>query len=785
MLPRYATLILGLSLALLTPHAFAQGSAEDYARAAALGERYRGKVVRFRPDVQWLENGQGLWWAERTGKGEVRYVRIDLPAGKRREGTDPEKLGLKATELRLEPLERWSASRGGGEPTTIEFYNQFDRPVRLFWVNMEGGLVSYGEVEANGQRTMQTYARHVFVLDFAANDLAGIFEAKGQPMDAFIDETSQRAAMGGSQSDRKDRSKRNDARKDPRVRLEIRDHNIVALSPSGTTKAWTTDGTAEAPYEGRFHWSPNGERVLAFQTTRVETRRIPLIDSRPDDQVQPKWETIAYRKPGDPIPQRKPRLFDARKGRAIPVDEKPFTDSYSIGQVRWAPDSSQVSLLYNQRGHQLVALRAIESRKGQVKTLVEERSDTFVDYSQKLRFHWLEDGHRLLWTSERDGHNHLYLIDTRKGRKPRQLTKGAWQVRAVERIDEETGVVFFRAMGIHPGADPYYEHWARVDMDGKNLRVLTEPQGHHTGSLSPDGRWLVDRWSRVDQPPITELRSAEDGTLVAELGRDDASALFDAGYVPPERFVAKGRDGTTDIYGIITRPSNFDPARRYPVIEQIYAGPHDHFVPKAWGLQRSQRRLAELGFLVVQIDGMGTNWRGKAFHDVCWQNLKDTGLPDRIAWMRAAAQDRPEMDLERVGIYGGSAGGQSALAALLHHGDFYDAAASDCGCHDNRMDKIWWNEAWMGRMGPHYADNSNVTHAHKLQGKLLLTVGELDRNVDPTSTLQVVDALIAADKDFDFVWAPGAGHGVGEGPYLFRRRQDFFVRALYGLEPRH
>ena len=233
------------------------------------------------------------------------------------------------------------------------------------------------------------------------------------------------------------------------------------------------------------------------------------------------------------------------------------------------------------------------------------------------------------------------------------------------------------------------------------------------------------------------------------------------------------------------RPSNFDATRRYPVIEAIYAGPHDHFVPKRWGLQTTPRGLAELGFVVVQIDGMGTNWRGKAFHDVCWQNLADAGFPDRIAWLRAAAVAFPELDLTRVGIYGGSAGGQNALGALLHHGNFYGAAAADCGCHDNRMDKIWWNEAWMGwPIGPAYAASSNVTHAAKLRGKLLLTVGELDRNVDPASTLQVVAALVAADKDFELVIVPGAGHGVGESAPMMRRRQDFFVRALLGVEPR-
>jgi dipeptidyl aminopeptidase/acylaminoacyl peptidase len=252
-----------------------------------------------------------------------------------------------------------------------------------------------------------------------------------------------------------------------------------------------------------------------------------------------------------------------------------------------------------------------------------------------------------------------------------------------------------------------------------------------------------------------------------------------------ERFAAKGRDGATDIFGVICRPTNFDANKKYPVIENIYAGPQGSFVPKGFSAFHPMQALAELGFIVVQIDGMGTSNRSKAFHDVCFKNLGDSGFPDRIAWLKKAAETRPYMDLSRVGIYGGSAGGQSALRALLAHGDFYKAAVADCGCHDNRMDKIWWNELWMSwPIGPHYAEQSNVTQAHKLSGKLLLIVGELDNNVDPASTMQVVNALVRADKDFDLLVVPGAGHGIGSGPYGERRRRDFFVRSLWGMEPR-
>jgi dipeptidyl aminopeptidase/acylaminoacyl peptidase len=247
----------------------------------------------------------------------------------------------------------------------------------------------------------------------------------------------------------------------------------------------------------------------------------------------------------------------------------------------------------------------------------------------------------------------------------------------------------------------------------------------------------------------------------------------------PERFVSKGRDGSTDIHGIIIKPSHFDPNQKYPVVEEVYAGPHSASVSRDFQLLLRPHQIAELGFIVVKVDGMGTNYRGKAFHDVCWKNLKDAGFPDRIAWIKAAASTRPWMDLSRVGIIGGSAGGQNALRALLDHHDFYKAAVADCGCHDNRMDKVWWNEQWMGwPVDEAYARSSNVVDAHKLQGKLLLIAGELDSNVDPASTMQVVGALQKAGKPFEFMPMVNTGHGAAETSYGVRLRMEFLARHL-------
>ena len=359
-------------------------------------------------------------------------------------------------------------------------------------------------------------------------------------------------------------------------------------------------------------------------------------------------------------------------------------------------------------------------------------------------------------------------------------------MRKVDRVDTAKRQIWFQAGGIYPEQDPYYVHYCRINFDGTGLVKLTDGDGTHSIEYSPDREFFVDTYSRVDLPPVNELRRVSDGSLVCPLEKSDASELEATGWQRPEHFVAKGRDGKTDIYGVIYRPTTFDPNKKYPVIEKIYAGPHGSLRAEEFSPCHGAQAVAELGFIVVQIDGMGTSHRSKAFHDVCWKNLGDAGFPDRIALDQGGREEvplhgpHPRRHLRRLGRRAERDRGPCSL-----HGDFYKVAVADCGCHDNRMDKIWWNEAWMGwPVGPHYAEQSNVTHAHQLQGKLLLIVGELDRNVDPASTMQVVDALIKADKDFDLLVIPGAGHGAAGTAYGKRRQKDFFVRHLLGVEPR-
>ena len=771
-------------LLILSPGGFAQSIQADspktgesiarrYARSEEIAPKFQKAYQPLKLNFQWKDNGIIL----KSGKGKTAQEEfIEGKTGKINKSISLEPAKDEDDSLFLPPQSRWGRSSSSSDNISITFQNSFPRPVRVYWVDLQGELKNYGTIPPKGDMSISTFAGHQWVLDFSANDLTGIFTASNHDCIAKIDSRSRRVAMKQSPPAPKPDST-------PASKLVIREHNVWFIRKDKKDIQLTRKGTEEDSFLNEFRYSPNKRYALGFQSTRVIPRKIPLLRSSPIDQIQPTIEFINYPKPGDPRPQRRPILFDLKKKTAIPVDEASFLDSWSVQFKHWSKDSRSAHVLYNKRGHQELALLSIDASTGKVTDLVRESPDTFVDYSQKTMLHWLDQSEQLIWASERSGWNHLYRIDASNGQVINPITKGKWVVRKIEHVDEKSEVVWFSALAIHPKQDPYHLHLAKVNLDGSDLTVLTQGDGTHRWEFNPERTLFVDRWSRVDHPEVAQLRSARDGSLIKELARQDISALLKEGYSMPIRFSAPGRDGKTMIHGFLIQPTELDPNRIYPVIENIYAGPHGFHVPKKFGLQISQRRLAELGFVIAKIDGMGTNWRSKKFHDHCWQNLADAGFPDRIAWLKAAARKYSWLDLSRVGIYGGSAGGQNALSALLHHGEFYKAAVSDCGCHDNRMDKIWWNEAWMGKMGPHYEQSSNVFHAHKLQGNLMLTVGELDKNVDPASTLQVVDALVRAGKDFEFFMIPGAGHGIGEGKYLFRKRIDFFVRSLLGVEP--
>ena len=584
----------------------------------------------------------------------------------------------------------------------------------------------------------------------------------------------------------------------------IRNDNVYVARPDGShARALSTEGTLSHYFSSYIQWSPDSRYVAVNRIRPVDKRYVYYVESSPADQLQPILHKQEYAKPGDELAQKTPYVFEVATGRAFTPDPDLIANQYALDGPQWCKDSHAIRFEYNQRGHHLYRVYEMDV-EGNVRTLIQEKEEKYVRYSNNYR-RGLRGDSLILWLSERDGYPHLYIFDTtppstnkksNKQRTPgsfvaanaecpsRQLTHGSWCVRRVVHIDEEKGILFFTANGRNPEEDPYHIHYYRINLDGSGLVDLTPEKGNHNARFNSDYSALIDTYSTQDTPPVTKVRALGDSVAEKTLATADISDLLAAGWVTPEIFVAPGRDGITPMWGIIQRPTHFDPTKKYPVIEYIYSGPGDSYVPKSFqAYNYYTTALADLGFIVVQLDAMGTSNRGKKFEEVCYKNLKDAGFPDRIAWIKAAAAKYPYMDADHVGIYGCSAGGQESTAAVLFHGDFYKAAYSACGCHDNRMDKIWWNEQWMSYpIDSSYVECSNVENAYRLERPLMLVVGELDDNVDPASTMQVANALIKANKPFELVVIPGAHHTVGEA-YGEHKRYDFFVKNLLGVEP--
>ena len=566
---------------------------------------------------------------------------------------------------------------------------------------------------------------------------------------------------------------------DGKLEAIFRDNNvwIREAGKEGTEKQLTFEGTDQDNYM-MVLWSPDSKKLAAFRRQVIKERQILLRDSRPADQVQPKYIWLDYAKPGDVQPQTTPELYNVEKMSRIAFDVRPYSNQYSMLPGQWSPDSDYFTFEYNQRGHQLYQLVGVDGETGENRIIAEEKTNTFVYYNELYRYYF-KDGKRILWMSERDDWRHLYMVDAYTG-SMKQLTKGEWNVREIHYVNEEEGYILMNAnaYGTNKGEDPYNKHLLRLDINSGKIVDLTPENANHTVTFNSDYKYFVDNYSRPDMAWTSVARSSADGSKVMDIQKADISKLLAEGFTMPTVFSAKGRDGKTDIWGTIFYPYNFDKNKKYPVIEYIYAGPHDSHVVKDFAVYTRNAMLQELGFIVVTIDGMGTDNRSKSFQDVAYKNLKDAGFPDRILWMQAAAKKYKFMDISNVGIYGYSAGGQNTLSALLFHPEFYKVGVALCGCHDNRMDKIWWNEQWMGwPIDQSYSENSNVDNAWRLEGKLFLINGEMDDNVDPASTLQVVAELVKHDKYFEQMYLPGHTHNLGSD-YISKRIFEFFWKNI-------
>ena len=737
---------LGLAAVVLAvTSARAQGTRADYTRADSLAARVRGKIVNAVNQTNWIGGTAYVWYRKTTPTGTA-YILVNADSALKRPAFDQLRLAQSLTAALKRPVIADSLPLNN-----LTFTD--DRAAITFMpdsVRFRCTLADYRCAPAPAP------SRPDAGRDFGG----GLYGAL--PNDSVSPRISP----------------------DSQWEASVRNFNVYVKKVGAKDGVFlSADGIEANAYAMRsIVWSPDSRRLAAYRVRPGFRREVHYVESSPEDQIQPKYSSRLYNKPGDVLDVEQPVLFELESRRQMVIDNALFPNAYDISPLAWRTDGRAVVFEYNQRGHQVYRVIEIDATTGKTRAVIDEQSRTFFEYSAKKYRFDIADGREVVWMSERDGWNHLYLYDGIAGKVKQQITSGAWVVRDVSKVDTVAKQIWFQASGMYAAKNPYFVHSYRINIDGTGLVAMTQGDGTHNVSYSRDMKYFVDIWSRIDQPPVFELRRTNDRGLVAELERADASALLALGWKAPEPFVAKGRDGTTDIYGIIVRPMNFDPKRRYPVVENIYAGPHGSFVPTTFSAQLGMQQIAELGFIVVQIDGMGTSNRSKAFHDLAYKNLADAGFPDRILWHKAVAAKYPSYDITRVGIYGTSAGGQSSMGALLFHPEFYKVAVSAAGCHDNRMDKIWWNEQWMGELGPHYSASSNVDNAYRLQGKLLLIVGEMDRNVDPSSTLQVANALIKAKKTFDLLVIPGADHTSG-GEYGDRKRWDFFVHNLLGVEP--
>lgn len=730
------------AMAALSIPGFSQGTLEDYNRAFSLGSRLNyGKVDNANIYPHWIEGTDKLWYITESN-GDRNYELLDCRNLKTTTLFDSGKLaGVLSRELGKE-------------------LNPADLRLERLLVSKDCNWLDF------------VYAGKIWKYDIKKNKLEDMGELPPRvepPHWMVVDEEKNAAEIVSP---------------DGKMAAFVRDNNVWLKNlENGNQRQLTYNGTIGNYYSSWINWSPDSRKIAMNRIRPVEKRYVYYVESSPAPGSQPVLHKQEYAKPGDELRQKTPVIIDTESFEVLEAADDLFSNQYDLYGPEWTGDSESITFEFNERGHKNYRLLEMSAKDGKVRPLVEENHEKYINYSRIFR-HLLEDGQRVIWSSERDNYNHLYLYDRRTGQVINQITKGPWYVREVVFVDEPNERIYFSANGMHPEEDPYFIRYYSINFDGTDLRDLTPSPGTHHAVFSPDFKFLTDTYSTISEPPVTVLRSAETGEEIKKIAEADIERLLAEGWEAPEVFVAPGRDGRTPMYGVIYRPSNFDPSKKYPVIEYIYQGPGDQYVPKSfYPFHRHVMPLTELGFVVVMVDGMGTSFRSREFENICYKNLADAGLPDHIEWIKHAGEKYPYLDLEKIGIYGGSAGGQESLNALLTYPDFYKAAYSACGCHDNRMDKIWWNEQWLGYpVDESYIKASNVENAHLLRRPLMLVVGELDDNVDPASTMQVADALIKANKDFELVVLPGVNHTLGES-FGEHKRFDFFVKNLLGVEP--
>ena len=598
---------------------------------------------------------------------------------------------------------------------------------------------------------------------------------------------------------------------DGKLAAYIKDHNLwVRDLSTGTDKQLTTDGVKDYGYATDnagwissdrpvLKWSPDSKKIATFQQDQRKSGEMYLVNTTAGHPTLRAWK---YPLPGDEFVTMIERVvIEVETAKVVRLKmgqdqhRSSLCDDVKCGgewvDVQWSPDGSQVAFVSTSRNHQQANLRVADAATGGIREVLEEKGETFLESGNgRVNWRYLPGSNEAIWFSQKDNWGQLYLHDLQSGKLKQQLTSGDGNVTQLLRVDEPTRTLYYQGVGKEAGRDPYFRHFYRQGMDGKPAQLLTPEDADHDISLAPSGKFFVDNYSKPDVPTTSVLRD-QSGKVILQLEKMDISRLLATGWKPPMPITVKDRGGVGELYGLLYRPTNFDPAKKYPIINNIYPGPQTGSVgSRQFSAARGDTQaIAELGFIVVQIDGMGTPWRSKRFHAAYYGNMGDNTLPDQVAGMKELASRYPWIDVERAGIYGHSGGGFATAAAMFRFPDFFKVGVSQAGNHDNRVYEDDWAEKWQGLLQKNadgttnYDNQANQLVAHNLKGKLLLAHGSMDANVPFYSTLLVVDALIKANKDFDLIILPNRGHGFGSEPYMVRRRWDYFVRHLLGADP--
>lgn len=579
----------------------------------------------------------------------------------------------------------------------------------------------------------------------------------------------------------------------------VEDHNLFLTTIADSSrKQLTTDGRELLEYATYYGWGDimegeNGKRPENFYVQWSEdgkwlkadlvdlrsANKMYLLDWSVDTLYRPRLLSYYRGSPGDTgMVYVNPVFFNVETGKAV-RPPLPRATHINATSVQWSNHPGQAYLHWQKRGYQEMALFRFNLSTEQLDTLYMETSATNID---GIDVSLVEDRDQAIILSERSGWRQLYALDL-KTKVITPLTKGAYYINDIKHIDEDDQIIYFTASGKEAGRNPYYQHLYRISFDGNDLRLLTPEDRHHEVSISPDGNHFVDNYSTITTPTTTVLRSMVDGGIVSELSR--ALVVGVPGWTGPEVFTALADGGKTKIYGQAWKPRNFDPAKKYPVIDASYTGPHTQRFQTRFGRTFGHQAYAEMGFVVVMIDGRGSSGRSKAFHDYSYKNLGG-GLTDHVTVIRQFGRENPWVDTTRVGIYGHSAGGYDAGRGLLAYPDFYKVGVASSADHDHRMEKAWWPEMYMGwPVDEAYEEQSNITMAPNLRGKLLITHGGIDENVNPSATFKLAEALIQADKEFDMLILPSQRHGYRGAAlkYFSKRRINYFLEHLRGVTP--